>query len=110
MEAMFHPRSLAKPREPHEAEAMIPSHRKTQHGPDVVDLADLNHMRSRHPHFHAWPNQLERRSSSVSDGSGEDVYLRSVELKQRRIQNGQNNPDLLANIDTNLGLPQSSGP
>jgi hypothetical protein len=78
MEALFHPRSLAKPRERHEAEAMIPSHRKAQHEPDVIDLVGLNHMQSRHPRFHAWLNQLKSLSSSVSDESGEDFDLRSA--------------------------------
>jgi hypothetical protein len=46
--------------------SMIPSYTKAQHGPDVIELAGLEHVRSRCPRFHAWLNHLESLSSSVS--------------------------------------------
>jgi hypothetical protein len=44
-------------------ERLIPGYRKTQHGPDVIELTGLTHVRNRCPRFNAWLRQLEGLSA-----------------------------------------------
>lgn len=40
-------------------ERLIPGYSKTQHGPDVIERAGLDHVRSRCPRFDGWLTRLE---------------------------------------------------